>query len=366
MILKNWLVILICLLAADAVAQKPVNLEQNPREYVQYLATEASIKQIEVQEQIKVSKNIIKAKKAEQKNTKDESTLASLKEAINHEKVNLLIYQVKLKEKLKISKKYKDMLLLSDEMIVQNLKAETAADTSKVEVKTRANENDKNPEPNEQQNEIKIVDTRDSDKVDTTNMTISEVESVSPEESNKKPKSKGIQLFKSKKEPEENVDLNCNFQVGSTANNTTLEPEILFTYNPEELKKYLKGLVYSKGWAFIGKEPGYTYLQLTLEIASEQALSHYVNLNKSFITLNLINGREIRLINSRFDSGKIDKERKSTIIAGIYILDKSTEKALLTSEIDTMRLNFVSGFEDYTIYNVDFFTRQLACINTIK
>ena len=53
-------------------------------------------------------------------------------------------------------------------------------------------------------------------------------------------------------------------------------------------------------------------------------------------------------------------------MSGMYYIDKNTEKVLATSELDTMRLNFTSGYEDYVIYNVDFFTRQLACLNAVK
>ena len=50
----------------------------------------------------------------------------------------------------------------------------------------------------------------------------------------------------------------------------------------------------------------------------------------------------------------------------MYYINKDDEKLLLSSELDKIKLNFVSGYEDYIIYNVDFFTRQLICINGVK
>ena len=35
-------------------------------------------------------------------------------------------------------------------------------------------------------------------------------------------------------------------------------------------------------------------------------------------------------------------------------LKRKTKKLLLTSEIDTMRLHYASGYEDFTIFNTDF------------
>jgi hypothetical protein len=154
----------------------------------------------------------------------------------------------------------------------------------------------------------------------------------------------------------------CAFQSGLAAENKAMQPELIFSYTPDEVKDYFKETDYSQGWGFIGIEPGYTYFQLNLEIASEQALLHYGNLGKSFIVVRLINGKEIRLINSRYDSGTIDRKQKSTRFSGVYFIDKNAEKLLASTEVDTMRLNLVTGYEDYTIYNIDFFTRQLACI----
>jgi hypothetical protein len=103
-----------------------------------------------------------------------------------------------------------------------------------------------------------------------------------------------------------------------------------------------------------------------LNIASDQALKHYGNLEKSVMVVYFINGKELKLVNSRFDAGYVDQVRKYTSMTGVYYLEKPMVKMLMSSEVDKIRLNFASGYEDYVVYNIDFFTRQLTCINASK
>jgi hypothetical protein len=317
----------------------------NPRSYVQNLATLASKEQILVQEQIKNSNNIIKDLNNKIRNTTDTNLRKKLTEDLKYNKNQLNNLKTNLKAKIGISKQYKEL-----------------ATQAPVRIKAYFD--------NEYLHAAKIALPAPSPSLpaDTLVNFNSSKEISSPTASKQiVPKPIASDFKFEKWISKDIVKYECAFQTShDPAKNAALEPELLFAYTPEEIKKALRGLSYIKGYAFVGKEPGYTFLQLNIEIASDLALQHYGNLNKSFMNIKLINGREIRLINSRFDTGKSDPVKKTTSLSGMYYLNKEDEKSLSSSELDKIRLNFVSGYEDYMIYNVDFFTRQLACINTIK
>jgi hypothetical protein len=349
----------------SAQNQMNIDWQQYPKAYVENMASEASREQILVQNAIKDLKADIKDLKTQRSKTKDANLKSELKKSIDDKEYALYLQQNDLKLKIIQSKKYRDMLSLS----ADDLKARLALDHP---------------------NTLTSGAARDTLKLDKTTEITHEAatEKKSPKTEVLLEESKGTRNVPGEIKPKEPlpnheeanvkrekfddwipitpVNQTCNYQSISLEGNKAIQSELLFTYTPEEIKKHLRGTPYSKGTAFIGREPGYTYMQIDIEIASDLALQYYGNLSKSFIIVKLINGKEVRLINSRFDAGKIDPKKRTTTMSGMYYIDKNTEKVLATSELDTMRLNFTSGYEDYVIYNVDFFTRQLACLNAVK
>ncbi len=313
------------------------------RKYVQNLAIKASADQIAVQNEIKVLDETIKQEELNLKSAKDKNDKTRLSQEIKRNKIKLTNAKSELKNKISTSKKYKNLLLLNDANLIASLKKQNILPTL-----------------------TDGISSQNRNAVETDN-NIEIKHDVSVPQPPK-------QLIKNETSPAKTPPAyrssdhagDCTFQLVADKKKTALEPEILFTYTPDELKKHLKGIPYSKGWANISREPGYLFLQLTMEIASEQALEYYGNLNKSFMTIKLVNGKEVRLINSGYDNGQIDRYKKASIISGIFNIDKPTEKILMSAEVDTIKLNLISGFENYTIYNVDFFTRQLNCINSVK
>ncbi|MEP7321005.1 MAG: hypothetical protein ABI761_03760 [Saprospiraceae bacterium] len=317
----------------------------DPKSYVQNLATMASKEQILVQEEIKKSNIDIKELNARILNTSDTNLRKQLNDQLKTNKIDLSNHKINLKAKIEISKRYKSLVNQTPVQIKNYFNNEYLR-TAKVV----------SPYSSPPLHSDPPVNTNSPKEIPNTNTSRAANSSLTSSDFN-------FEKWISK----EIVKNDCAFQpVHEPSKNTALEPELLFAYTPEEIKKALRGISYIKGYAFVGKEPGYTFLQLNIEIASDLALQHYGNLHKSFMNIKLINGKEIRLINSRFDTGKSDPIKKTTSLSGMYYLDKEDEKSLSSSELDSIRLNFVSGYEDYVIYNVDFFTRQLACINAVK
>jgi hypothetical protein len=322
--------------------------DADPKTYVQNLAILASKEQIRVQDQIQYSNAQIKDLDSRISRTKDSNLKAQWTNDLKSKKLELTNLKNELKSKINNSKQYK--LLLSQ---------------TPDQIRTYFNNQPILKNQNAQTNQ-KTIPSKPSDESVSIRPDLNQSTVSNPPKS-AIPSPVGSPILYEKWIGQHHVKSDCTFQsLPNSPRNSSLEPELLFTYTPEEVKKILKGVSYMKGYAFIGKEPGYTFLQLNLEIASDLALAHYGNLNKSFMIIKLINGKEIRLINNRFDTGKTDPVKKTTSLSGMYYINKDEEKLLLSSELDKIKLNFVSGYEDYIIYNVDFFTRQLICINAVK
>lgn len=332
----------IVLLALPVNSQSIRNSTTTARKFVQELAVKASSEQIATQDEIRNLEMKIKQTKSDLKNAIDKSEKSFINTELVDAKKKLTLAKRDLKNKITASKKYRNLLSLDDSKLIVELKKQKLMPTDQSSAISSANQSDK-------------IEKADKKVAGMMNKSTKQMSTNETPEIISIPSSSMLDPINE-----------CKYQVVTDKKKSALEPEILFTYTPEELKKHLKGIPYSKGWAFIAREPGYILLQLKMEIASEQALDYYGNLSKSFMTIKLVNGKEVRLINSGFDSGKIDRYKKASIISGIFNIDKPTEKVLMSSEIDTIKLNLISGFEIYTIYNVDFFTRQLNCINSLK
>ncbi len=320
--------------------------DTDPRAYVQSKAVQASFDQNQIQDSLKQEKNkqiVIENKLS--RTVQSSSSVNSLKAELRQSKLTTKGLQTKLTEKIMEGKAYKEMMGLSDQEIRQKLKdfpfPGNQTDTSAIAVHV----------PSPQQPPAH------------------------------KPKSE--MLPSGEKLPSQTFDpwaglsattlstaLPCQFQETSAGGNrkamAALQSEVLFNHTPEEIKKYLNGQHYVTGEAFIATEPGYTYLQLKLSVASDQALKHYGNLEKSIMAIHFVNGKELKLVNTRYDAGSVDQVHKTTSMTGMYFLEKSMIKMMMSSEVDHIRLNFTTGYEDYVVYNIDFFTRQLACINASK
>ena len=322
--------------------------ENDPKAFLQNLAVTASKEQIIVQDQIKTTEKNIREINAKLSQTKVASEKALLITNQKSLKKQLSEYQESLKSKIKISQKYKSLLTQSSDQIKDYL---FRAFPGEINIQS-AKQNTVTPALS---NSNAIQDPKLKNETPTPSVSNPSLAAASAPINYKTWIGGGL------------VNQECKFQINDDATHTrSVVEELLFTYTPDEIKKALRGLSYLKCSAFVGKEPGYTFIQLNIEIASERALQHYGNLDKSFMIAKLINGKEVRLINSRFDSGKSDPVKKMTSISGMFYIDKNDEKTLMSSELDTIRFHYSSGYEDYIIYNVDFFTRQLSCLNSIK
>jgi hypothetical protein len=144
-----------------------------------------------------------------------------------------------------------------------------------------------------------------------------------------------------------------------------LGPEIMFTHTDPDLRPFLKDreLITCTGNAW--KIGPYTYLNVEFHISSSHSQSNFGALaNGSLFRLKLLNGDYVSLYNLKSDKGHIDAYTGNTVFSGQYALGKDEIKKLRSSELDKIRVLWGTGYEDYDVYNVDFFFNQLDCLQS--
>jgi len=142
-------------------------------------------------------------------------------------------------------------------------------------------------------------------------------------------------------------------------------PEILFTFTDEKLLPYFKEDDYMVCEGYIsdlynsGK-----YLILNIVVKSNNARQTYGHLKTdAMVVVKTVKGANITLFNINYDTGRFNDKTGKTTYTGHFRISSEDEKELVRCEIDKIRIIWSTGFEDYNVYNVNFFTNQLNCIN---
>lgn len=143
----------------------------------------------------------------------------------------------------------------------------------------------------------------------------------------------------------------------------------LFSFVDEGYEAIMKGNGYLVCNGFLseinsGKE---VLLVLDFEVKSTTGKEEFGGFNKGGkLDLMMIDGSIINLKNTQSDYGKVNVGKSNTIFRGYYKIDKSNLKALMVQEVSLARVYWKDGFEDYEIYELDFFREQIQCLKDTK
>lgn len=175
-------------------------------------------------------------------------------------------------------------------------------------------------------------------------------------------------LFSFKTEAQVNSDSHCKIKFEGTDPGINqyvkeMASEKLFIFTPDAFKNLLvdKPLVEGKGALLT--TGGYTYLELKLKVNSSRARKDYGYVEKgSLIKFFLLDGTSFYSNNLSTSMPALSKDRKSTDYVLSCGIDKDEIKLLNKSYIDKIGVIWSKGYEEYEIYNPDFFINQLYCI----
>lgn len=143
----------------------------------------------------------------------------------------------------------------------------------------------------------------------------------------------------------------------------------LFSFVDKEYESAMKGKGYLIGEGFIsemsnGKE---TLLVLDYTVKSTTGRDEYGGLNKGGeLVIVLIDGSSVTLENAIANNGTINVGKSTTTFRGYYPLSKSNIKMLMASEVTSIKVVWFGGFEDYEVYEMDFFKDKLSCLKETR
>jgi hypothetical protein len=195
------------------------------------------------------------------------------------------------------------------------------------------------------------------------------------EESTQKENSvKGYNRVFAKYKPEEDVLFNpptpeCSLSFDGVDEFTgkkrkDVAEQLFFTYTNEELRFIFKDQDYMTCTGYLSSlSGGLRFLTLNITIASKSAQREYGILEKGGqINIKLLDGENVRLVNTKTNMGTENPLEGSVSYRAQYLVSSGDEKKLRKSEVDKVRIIWSSGYEDYEIYELDFFKNQFKCL----
>ncbi|MCB9284043.1 MAG: hypothetical protein H6563_08235 [Lewinellaceae bacterium] len=143
-----------------------------------------------------------------------------------------------------------------------------------------------------------------------------------------------------------------------------LKPVTLFTYTPKDLRPFLQDREYITCSGYLADlSDGLLFLSLEFSIASNNAPAAFGGIpNGSILSILMMNGESLRLINSKTDAGYYDKDREAYVYRAQFQISGLQERFLQTNELDQIRVIWSTGYEDYDVYELDFFRNQINCL----
>lgn len=151
-------------------------------------------------------------------------------------------------------------------------------------------------------------------------------------------------------------------EIGSQRKEVKTQP--FFSYTLDKMKPYFKTEDYLTCDANISKVDKKYFLTLKIRIKSKDAKKTYgiLRANEN-IKIQMIDGRSIYGKSINEDNGVIESYTGNTLYTGIFQLSKDDINDLKKNYLDNLGIIWSSGYEEYNIYNVDFLTNQLECLN---
>ncbi len=146
--------------------------------------------------------------------------------------------------------------------------------------------------------------------------------------------------------------------------------QVFFKHTSDRLKPFFKEKNHITVEGFLSGASGNGgtyYLNLNIIILSEMAQREFGVLEKaSILTLKLINGSNVKLFNTKTSTGTLDKADKVVEYRAQYMINSDNLKSLKKSEVDKARIVWGTGYEDYEVFNLDFFIDQIDCLEKNK
>lgn len=140
-------------------------------------------------------------------------------------------------------------------------------------------------------------------------------------------------------------------------------PEDFFYHTPKEMQDILKGHHYMDVLTSVQMARGIPTLLFDFIFNVNAKKLKDISFDKNaLVKIKFVNGEVLILRNLVDENSRYYADLNTRRIVGRYLLDSRALKSLKKYEIDTIRVTWSYGVEDYTIYNVDLIKNQLNCL----
>lgn len=142
-----------------------------------------------------------------------------------------------------------------------------------------------------------------------------------------------------------------------------VQKQLLFSHTDERLRMVLKDQEYLRCEGFATSIGGYRFITLQFTFAYPNAREAYGFIEKgSILTVKMLDGSFVNLRSGKMDKGSFDTLTNVLTYNVHYPIDRSQISLLRNSEVDSILVFWSSGYEEYEVFEIDFFINQLACL----
>lgn len=142
-----------------------------------------------------------------------------------------------------------------------------------------------------------------------------------------------------------------------------VQKQLLFSHTDERLRMVLKDQEYLRCEGFATSIGGYRFITLQFTFAYPNAREAYGFIEKgSILTIKMLDGSFVNLRSGKMDKGSFDTLTNVLTYNVHYPIDRSQISLLRNSEVDSILVFWSSGYEEYEVFEIDFFINQLACL----
>lgn len=140
---------------------------------------------------------------------------------------------------------------------------------------------------------------------------------------------------------------------------------IFFTHTDDDMRRYMLTEDYVRCEGSLTQIKGGVLLfNLFISIKTTDAKRAFGQIGKGgLISIKMLDGSKVTLANNKADIGVFDPLTGRHTYTTQYLINSSQEKKLKNAEVDMVRLIWETGYEDYEVYNIDFFKDQFRCLD---
>jgi len=140
---------------------------------------------------------------------------------------------------------------------------------------------------------------------------------------------------------------------------------VFFTHTDDDMRRYMPTEDYIKCEGGLTQiKGGVLLLNLFISVKTTDAKRAFGQIGKGgLISIKMLDGSKVTLANNKSDDGIFDALTGRHTFTTQYLINAGQEKKLKNAEVDMIRIIWETGYEDYEVYNIDFFRDQFRCLN---